>query len=126
MELKEVLRFADEKVFSTTGKHLDDLQEAILKEAVQGRKYAAKVAKDRGCSEGYVRVAAAELWKILSEVLGEEVSKVNVRAILERAKFYNFSPTIDSENVTVNNHVNFCQEKTRSPASPAKSEQTPD
>jgi hypothetical protein len=126
MELKEVLRFADEKVFSKTGKHLDDLQEAILKEALQGRKYAAKVAKDRGCTEGYVRIAAAELWKILSEAFGEEVSKVNVRAILERAKFYNFSPTIDSENVTVNNHVNFCQEKTRSPASPPNSEQTAD
>jgi hypothetical protein len=86
MELKEVLRFADEKVFSKTGKHLDDLQEAILKEALQGRKYA-KIAQDRYCSEGYVRVAASELWKILSDVFDEEVSKGNVRAILERAKF---------------------------------------
>jgi hypothetical protein len=51
MELKEVLRFADDKVFSKTGKHLDDLQEAILKEALQGRKYATKVAQDRDCSE---------------------------------------------------------------------------
>ena len=125
MELKEVLRFADEKVFAKTGKHLDDLQEAILKETLQGRKYAAKVAKDRDCSEGYVRVAAAELWKLLSEVLGEEVSKVNVRAILERAKFYNFSPTINSENVTVNNNVNICQEKARSPTPPQNPQQTP-
>ena len=124
-ELKEVLRFADEKVFAKTGEHLDDLQEAILKETLQGRKYAAKVAKDRDCSEGYVRVAAAELWKLLSEVLGEDVSKVNVRAILERAKFYNFSPTIDSENVTVNNNVNFCQERARSPTEPQNPQQTP-
>ena len=29
MELKEVLRFADEKVFAKTGKHLEDLQEAM-------------------------------------------------------------------------------------------------
>ncbi|MEK0180468.1 ATP-binding protein [Microcoleus anatoxicus] len=124
MELKEVLRFADDKVFAKTGKHLDDLQEAILKEALQGRKYA-KVAQDRGCSEGYVRVAAAELWKILSDVLGEDVTKVNVRSILERANFYNFSPTIDSENVTVNNHVNFCQERARSPTEPQNSQPTP-
>jgi hypothetical protein len=124
MELKEVLRFADERVFANTGKHLDDLQEAILKEALQGRKYA-KIAQDRDCSEGYVRVAAAELWKILSDVFDEDVSKVNVRAILERAKFYNFSPTIASENVTVNNHVNICPEKTRSHTSPPQTEQTP-
>lgn len=125
MELKEVLRFADDKVFSKTGKHLDDLQEAILKEALQGRKYTTKVAQDRNCSEGYVRVAASELWKILSDVFGEDVTKVNVRSILERAKFYNFSPTIDSENVTVNNHVNFCQERARSPTEPQNSQPTP-
>lgn len=124
MELNEVLRFADEKVFSKTGKHLDDLQEAILKEVIQGRKYATKIAQDRDCSEGYVRVAASELWKILSDVFGEEVSKVNVRAILERSKFYtNFSPTIGSENVTVNNNLNICQERARSPTEPQNSQQ---
>jgi hypothetical protein len=125
MELKEVLRFADEKVFSNTGKHLDDLQEAILKETLQGRKYATKVAQDRGCSEGYVRVAASELWKILSDVFGEDVSKVNVRAILERAKFYNHSSAIGENYGTVNNNVNICQERARSPTEPQNPQQTP-
>jgi AAA+ ATPase superfamily predicted ATPase len=123
MELKEVLRFADEKVFSKTGKHLDDLQEAILKEAIQGRKYA-KIAQDRDCSEGYVRVAASELWKILSDVFGEDVSKGNVRAILERANFNNYQSTIGSDNITVNN-VNICQERARSPTKPQNPQQTP-
>ncbi|WP_293146087.1 MULTISPECIES: ATP-binding protein [unclassified Microcoleus] len=124
MELKEVLRFADDKVFSKTGKHLDDLQEAILKEVLQGRKYAAKVAQDRGCSEGYIRIAASELWKILSDVFGEEVSKVNVRAILERANFYNSPSAILSNNVTFNN-VNVCQERARSPTETSNPQQTP-
>jgi NB-ARC domain len=124
MELKEVLRFADDKVFSQTGKHLDDLQEAILKEVLQGRKYATKIAQDRDCSEGYVRVAASELWKILSDVFGEEVSKVNVRAILERAKFYNSPSAIGRDHVT--NNVNICQERARSPTEPQNSQQTPD
>ncbi|MEA5520617.1 ATP-binding protein [Limnoraphis robusta] len=124
MELKEVLRFADEKVFSKTGKHLDDLQEAILKEAIQGRKYATKIAQDRDCSEGYVRVAASELWKILSDVFGEEVSKGNVRAILERANFYNSPSAILSNHVTFN-HVNVCQERARSPTETQNPEQTP-
>ncbi|MEP6516094.1 ATP-binding protein [Microcoleus vaginatus] len=126
MELNEVLRFADEKVFSTTGKHLDDLQEAILKEVLQGRKYATKIAQDRDCSEGYVRVAASELWKILSDVFGEEVSKVNVRAILERAKFYNSYSSAIAENYgTVNNNLNVCQERARSPTEPQNPQQTP-
>ncbi|MEG4573960.1 ATP-binding protein [Microcoleus sp. N3A4] len=124
MELKEVLRFADEKVFSTTGKHLDDLQEAILKEVLQGRKYATKVAQDRDCSEGYVRVAASELWKILSKVFDEDVTKVNIRAILERAKFYtNFSSSVVSDNITVKN-INICQERARSPTEPQNPQQT--
>ncbi|MEG3932996.1 ATP-binding protein [Microcoleus sp. T3_B1] len=122
MELKEVLRFADEKVFSKTGKHLDDLQEAILKEVLQGRKYATKIAQDRDCSEGYVRVAASELWKILSYVFGEDVSKVNVRAILERAKFYNSPSAIGRDHVT--NNVNICQERARSPTEPQNPQPT--
>ncbi len=126
MELKEVLRFADDKVFTKTGKHLDDLQEAILKEVLQGRKYATKVAQDRNCSEGYVRVAASELWKILSDVFGEEVSKGNVRAILERAKFYNsYSSAIGENYGTINNNLNVCKERARSPTKPQNSKQTP-
>ncbi|MEG3968680.1 ATP-binding protein [Microcoleus sp. T2B6] len=123
MELKEVLRFADEKVFSKTGKHLDDLQEAILKETLQGRKYATKIAQDRDCSEGYVRVAASELWKILSDVFDEDVTKVNVRAILERAKFYNSPSAIGRDHVT--NNVNICQERARSPTEPQNPQPTP-
>jgi len=125
MELKEVLRFADDKVFSNTGKHLDDLQEAILKEVLQGRKYATKIAQDRDCTEGYVRVAASELWKILSDVFGEDVSKGNVRAILERAKFYNHSSAIGENYGTVNHNVNICQERARSPTEPQNPQQTP-
>ncbi|MGA9379626.1 MAG: ATPase, partial [Phormidium sp.] len=123
MELQEILRFADEMVFTKTGKHLDDLQEAILREALQGHKYA-KVAQDRDCSQGYVRVAAAELWKILSEVFGEEVSKVNVRRILERAKFYNSPSAIGRDYVTVNN-VNICPKHSPPSKATPKTEQTP-
>lgn len=126
MELQEVLRFVDEKVFAKTGKHLDDLQEGILTEALQGRKYA-KIAQERDRTEGYVRVAAAELWKILSDVLGEEVSKVNVRSILKRAIFYNsYSPTtIARDNVTINNHLNNCSERARSPTETNPAPATP-
>ena len=90
MELKEILRFADELVFSKTGNHLDDLQQAILRETFQGQRYA-KIAQDRNCSEGYIRGVASEMWKIFSEVLGQNVSKTNVRVTLERSLLANIS-----------------------------------
>ena len=123
MELQEILRFADEVVFSKTGKHLDDLQQAILKDTFQGKKYA-KIAQDRNCSEGYVRSTASELWKILSEVLGENVSKTNVLSILERAKVYNISQTIGTDNITINN-VNICPQTPQSPQATQQPQQTP-
>lgn len=123
MELKEILRFADEIVFSKTGNHLDDLEQAILRETFQGHKYA-KIAQDRNCSEGYVRSSASELWKIFSDVLGEDVSKVNVRSILERARFANVSPAIGRDYLTVNNNVNICQETSKPPQDTPQPQQT--
>ncbi|MFB2971699.1 NB-ARC domain-containing protein [Aerosakkonema sp. BLCC-F183] len=123
MELKEILRFADDLVFAKTGKHLDDLQQAILRETFQGQKYA-KIAQDRNCSEGYVRSVASDLWKIFSDVLKEDVTKTNVKSILERARFYNFSQTIASDNATVNN-FNICSKNSQLPQVTPQPQQTP-
>ncbi|MBD1923411.1 ATP-binding protein [Microcoleus sp. FACHB-831] len=123
MELQEILRFADELVFAKTGNHLDDLQQAILRETFQGQKYA-KIAQDRSCSEGYVRSSASDLWKILSEVLGEDISKTNVKSILERAKFYNSASAIGRDHVTVNN-VNICPENSQSSKVTQQPQQNP-
>ena len=78
MDVKEVLRFADEMVFAKTGEHLDDLQEAILGGVWEGQKYS-QIAEVSHCSEGHVRNVASKLWKRLSNVLGEEVAPSNLR-----------------------------------------------
>ncbi|WP_333368031.1 hypothetical protein [Microcoleus sp. herbarium14] len=39
MNLEKVLKMADDLMFAKTGKHLDDLQEAILRGSIQGEKY---------------------------------------------------------------------------------------
>ena len=74
MNLKEVLKLADEIVFTKTGQHLDDLQEAVLQGTLQRETYK-EIAKSFDCSESRVREVGAELWQILSEQLGEDVSK---------------------------------------------------
>ena len=60
MNLKEVLKMADKIVFAKTGKHLDDLQEAILRGSVQGEKYT-KIAEEIHCNESYVRDVGSKL-----------------------------------------------------------------
>jgi hypothetical protein len=76
----------DQLIFYNTGKHLDDLQIDILTEAFEGKKYA-EIAKNCNCSEGYIKTVACELWKILSEEIGETIKKSNFKGAMER--FYN-------------------------------------
>ena len=82
MNLKEALKIADKIVFQKTGQHLDDLQEAVLKGTLERETYK-HIAKDFDCSESSVRKVGAELWEILSEELGEDISKSNLRSAIE-------------------------------------------
>ena len=83
MNLEEVLKLADKIIFTKTGQHLDDLQEAVLRGTLQREKYK-EIAKYFDCSESRIREVGAELWQILSEELGEEVSKSNLRSTMGR------------------------------------------
>jgi ABC-type dipeptide/oligopeptide/nickel transport system ATPase subunit len=122
MEIAEVLKLADELIFAKTGEHIDYLQKAILEGTFQGRTYP-EIAEATHSSEGHARDIGSELWKILSKGLGEDITKRNFRAIIEKASFYNSPSAIGRDHVTVNN-VNVCQEKARSPTEPQNSQQT--
>lgn len=87
MDVQEVLRLADDLIFKNTGKHLDDLQQAILFGTLQHQKYA-EIAKNYNCTESHVKKNAAELWKFLSEALGEEINKTNFKSTIERQQFF--------------------------------------
>ena len=79
MNLKEVIKLADELVFARTGKHLNDLQETILRGTWDDEDYK-EIANGVHRSEDRVREVGMELWQILSKELGEKVSKSNFRA----------------------------------------------
>ncbi|MEG4320414.1 MULTISPECIES: ATP-binding protein [unclassified Microcoleus] len=83
MNIKEMLNLADRIVFDKTGKHLDDLQAAVLRGTLQRETYK-QIAKDFDCSESSVKQVGSQLWQILSEELGEDVSKTNFRSAIER------------------------------------------
>jgi hypothetical protein len=90
MNLKEALNLVDQIVFAKTGHHLDDLQEAVLRGTLQRETYK-QIAKEFDCSESRIREIGSELWQILSEELGEDVSKTNFRSAMERFQFSLFS-----------------------------------
>lgn len=82
-ETKEFI-IADTIVFDKKGRHLTDIQKTVLKGAWQGYTYD-EIASQEGYSEKYLkRDVGPRLWKILSDALGEKVSKKNFRTALER------------------------------------------
>ncbi len=113
MDIAEVLKLADELLFTHAGEHLNHLQEIILKGTLQGQKYA-KIASENNLSEGHVRDTASELWQALSDVLGEDVNKLNVRNILEKIILSNSG---SSGDFVSGNKVSICSKQKRSPKS---------
>ncbi|MEA5520507.1 ATP-binding protein [Limnoraphis robusta] len=113
MNLEEVLKLTDELVFASTGKHLNDLQKEILHGTWQHEDYN-EIAKKVNLSEARVREVGMELWQILSNELGEKVTKSNFKAAMERlqnANLVNFA-----KNVT--NSFNICEKSIHLPDIP--------
>ncbi|MEY3063622.1 MAG: hypothetical protein RLZZ532_414 [Cyanobacteriota bacterium] len=121
MNLKEMLKVADDIVFAKTGRHLDDLEEAVLRGTLQHETYK-QIAKDFDCSGSNVRNAGSKLWKILAKELGEDVNKSNFKSAMERlqnANIFNFGQT-------VNHSFNICGESRHPPDIPNPHQQNED
>lgn len=120
MDIEEFLELADNLIFTKTGKHLDHLQQAILRGTIQNCTYS-EIAEDHYASESHVKWVGSELWKIISEELGETVKKSNFRAIFEKGRIYKnkISSAIVGETVTVH-HINICSEPERAKAQQQK------
>ncbi|WP_016951628.1 NB-ARC domain-containing protein [Anabaena sp. PCC 7108] len=105
MDIKEVLQFADELVCVQTGKHLDDIQDTVIKGVWQGHTYE-EIAAQCNRSESHVRDVGYKLWQILSEQLNEDINKRNFRSVLSRLQITR-SPIIIQNNKHQNNTHNF-------------------
>jgi len=125
MDVKKVLKLADNLVFAKTGEHLDDLQEAILAGVWEGQKYS-QIAEASYCSEGHVRNIASKLWKRLSNVLGEEVTQSNLRSTLERQQVFIVSQNFGNDFVFCNVNVSTDTQYPEYPKDRSPSKPTPD
>jgi NB-ARC domain. len=115
MNLKEMLKFADDIVFAKTGQHLDDLQAAVLRGTLQRETYK-EIAKDFDCSESRIREIGSELWQLLSEELGENINKKNFRSAIDRLQ--NSNVVNFSQEVVVSSIFNICGQARHPPNTP--------
>jgi hypothetical protein len=86
MEVEAALAFVDELVFAKTQERMTDLERAVFRGAWQGKSYKQihRDCADRCGVDHLMRNVAPDLWKLLSEVLGVEVTKNKLQGPVER------------------------------------------
>ncbi len=68
------------------------------------------IASEYHCSQDHVRKSASELWQLLSDLLGEDVKKKNVRSLVENRVFSYFN-----NGVQIGNNINVCSDLYNNP-----------
>jgi hypothetical protein len=82
---KDAQQVADRLAFQSTGKHLSDVEMIVFEGSWQGKTYE-EMAQEAGYTVDYLnKDVGNKLWKKLSDLLGEKVSKKNLREPLKRA-----------------------------------------
>jgi WD40 repeat protein len=84
VDFDELIILIDAAVYEHTQKHLKDTEVLVLRGSWLGHRYE-EIAEAHHYTAQYVRQdVGPKLWKLLSEVLGEKVSKTSFRTALER------------------------------------------
>lgn len=86
MNCEEALKIAETLFVKGKGKHLNDLQRALLRASWAPKRLSYRdIAHACGYSESYLKYdVGPDLWKAFSEILQEKVNKTNIRSALER------------------------------------------
>lgn len=89
MNFEETRKVVEAAIQAHEHRHLNDVELTILRGSWEGLTYD-EMAKEKGSlyEANYLKGDAGyRFWKLLSEVLGESVSKRNFRGVLERSQF---------------------------------------
>ncbi|MFM6245896.1 MAG: ATP-binding protein [Dolichospermum sp.] len=105
MNVTEILQFANRLILKQEGRHLNEIEELIVKGTWENKTYQ-EIAEECKRSESRVRNVAAKLLQLLSEELGENIEKANFRSTFKRLNI-SLSPDIYNVCNSVNNHSNF-------------------
>ncbi len=83
-DIESISLFTEELVRVKTGKSLSDIEREVLRESLSGKTYS-QIASQLDYSRDYIsQNVAPKLWKLLSIILKEKISKNNCRSVLER------------------------------------------
>ena len=93
MDIAEALKIADNLIFNSSSKYLDNLQISIVEGVWEGKTYK-DIADNTDRTEGHIRDSAASLWQDISEAVGENVRKSNFKSVVEKINFRLFHYTI--------------------------------
>ncbi|MFQ4145996.1 hypothetical protein [Chlorogloeopsis sp. ULAP02] len=90
MEIEEALRFIDE-LLTPIEERLSEPQRIVFVAAWHGQKYGEFVVP--GYAPGYIeRTVAPELWNLLTRIIGEKVTKKNLRSVIEQTWLQHSQP----------------------------------
>ncbi|MGE5659410.1 MAG: pentapeptide repeat-containing protein [Actinomycetota bacterium] len=64
-------------------RRLNKVQELVFRQSWEGQSYG-EIAKSTGYQYDYIKAAGYELWKLLSQALGEKVKRDNLQSVLKR------------------------------------------
>lgn len=109
MDIQEAIEWTDDRVFAKTGKRLDSLQRTILEGTLENQSYK-QIAEDYHCTKDHTKRVAADLWKLLSDVLGEEVKKANFKSTLKRIEYSSNILYFGSDDRVKIGDINFCSD----------------
>ncbi|NER37287.1 MAG: hypothetical protein F6J93_25525 [Oscillatoria sp. SIO1A7] len=84
INFEEALQVADEAVLASKGRHLTDVEMTILQGSWQNQTYQQMSDSGDYAANYLQRTVGPKLWRLLSEALGEDVSKTNFRMALQR------------------------------------------
>lgn len=83
MNTEKIVELVSQIVYTKTGKSLKDIQVDILRGALNQERYI-KIAQTAYRNLNSIKKEASLLWRFLSKVFGEEVTKIHLREVLER------------------------------------------
>jgi hypothetical protein len=87
---KDILQVADSLIFAERDKHLTDVEAAIIIGVLNNCTYA-EIANHQECTEGHIKDVSSRLWQSFSKLLGEEVTKKNLKSTLLRRGIFSFN-----------------------------------
>jgi signal recognition particle GTPase len=96
MDTEKIVELVSQIVYTKTGKSLKDIQVDILRGSLNQEGYI-KIAHTQKRNQDSIKKEASLLWRLLSEVLGEKVTKTHLREVLTRCVSSLFPPSSFSD-----------------------------